>query len=317
MHLIPEPDLNIVEFSALKPLVNADTTITIGNFDGVHRGHQAVIEHMLEMARAESQAVIVLTFYPNPAVFFNQPVQPFYLSSPREKESQLLALGVDRVITFRFDREFAELTPEVFVLKLQETLGLRVLVVGQDFALGKGRQGTIPYLNQLGDQYGFEVRVIPHLDYGEQEISSSRIRNYLDAGAVDEARKLLGRPYRVTGEVAHGSDRGKKIGLPTANVAHWPGKKLPAVGVYATLVNLEGEVYQGITNVGYRPTFEEQTRVDVEAYILDFSQDIYGQSISLDFIQKIRDEQKFSGVDALLAQIERDKAQAKRIFQND
>lgn len=121
----------------------------------------------------------------------------------------------------------------------------------------------------------------------------------------------------MTGEVAHGSDRGKKIGLPTANVAHWPGKKLPAVGVYATLVNLEGEVYQGITNVGYRPTFEEQTRVDVEAYILDFSQDIYGHSISLDFIQKIRDEKKFSGVDALLAQIARDKAQAKRIFQND
>ena len=175
MHLIPEPDLNIVEFSALKPLVDADTCITIGNFDGVHRGHQAVIEHMLEMARTQSQAVIVLTFYPNPSVFFNQPVQPFYLSSPREKENQLLTLGVDRVITFRFDREFAELTPEVFMLKLKETLGLRVLVVGQDFALGKGRQGTIPYLNQLGDQYGFEVRVIPHLDYGEQEISSSRI----------------------------------------------------------------------------------------------------------------------------------------------
>ena len=316
MQNIPQPDLAVLNFSELARLPYVDTCITIGNFDGVHLGHQAIINRMVKAAKQQARPVLVVTFYPNPYVFFNPAEQSFYLSTPREKERQLLALGVEQVITFWFDQEFATLTAEAFLIKVKHTLGLRVLVVGQDFALGKGRQGTISVLKKIGEEHDFTVETIPQVDLGSLEISSTRIRHALDQGDVDQAAELLGRPYRVSGEVTHGSDRGARIGLPTANIAQWPQKKLPAVGVYATRVYLKGQEYQGLTNVGYRPTFERQSLVNVETHILDFSEDIYGQRISLEFIKKLRDEQKFSGVDALLAQIEHDKAHAKRIFQH-
>jgi riboflavin kinase/FMN adenylyltransferase len=316
MQNIVQPDLNILDFPALKPMPFDDSCITIGNFDGVHLGHQAIIQRMVQAAKQQAHPVLVITFYPNPYVFFNKPDQAYYLSTPREKERQLLALGVDQVITFRFDREFAALTAEAFLVKIKQALGLSVLVVGQDFALGKGRQGSIPVLKEIGLTQGFKVEIIPQIDLGDKEISSTRIRQRLDEGAVDQVAELLGRPYRVAGEVSHGSDRGARIGLPTANIAQWPQKKLPAVGVYATRVHLQGQAYYGITNVGFRPTFEQQSQVNVETHILDFSGDIYGERISLEFIKKVRDERKFSGVDEFLAQIERDKAEAKRIFQH-
>ena len=150
METTAQPDLNIIDFESLTPLPYDATCITIGNFDGVHRGHQAIIQRMLEKARPRSYALLVVTFYPNPSVFFTKNDSPYYLSTPGEKERQLLTLGVDRVITFRFNQEFAALTPEAFVEKLKQALGLRVLVVGQDFALGKNRLGTIPYLKNLG-----------------------------------------------------------------------------------------------------------------------------------------------------------------------
>jgi len=311
------PDLNIHDFAALGPVLDDDACITIGNFDGVHLGHQAIIQHMVKEAQLQDLAVLVVTFYPNPYVFFNQPQKPYYLSTPREKERHLLALGVDRVITFWFNQDFAALSAEDFLTKLKQTMGLNQLMVGEDFALGKGRHGTIPVLKQIGQVQGFRVETFPHIDLGTQEISSTRIRQLLDQGAVDQAGELLGRPYTVAGEVTHGSDRGGRIGLPTANIEHWPHKKLPAVGVYATWVHLQGQVYRGLTNIGYRPTFEAQSLVNVETHILDFSRNIYGEMLELEFIQKLRDEQKFSGVAALLAQIERDKAQAQRIFQHD
>jgi len=317
MHNIAQHDLNILDFTAYDPLPYTNACITIGNFDGVHLGHQAIIQHMVKEAQPQDLAVLVVTFFPNPYVFFNQPQQPYYLSTPREKEHQLLALGVDRVITFRFDHEFAALSAEEFLTKLRYTMGLTHLMVGEDFALGKGRHGTLPVLQQIGQAQGFRVETFPHIDLGTQEVSSTRIRQLLEQGAVDQAGELLGRLYTVSGEVRHGSDRGGRIGLPTANIDHWPHKKLPAVGVYATRVHLQGQVYRGLTNIGYRPTFETQSLVNVETHILDFPQNIYGEMLELEFIQKLRDEQKFSGADALLAQIERDKAQAQRIFQHD
>lgn len=317
MNDFAQPDVNIIDFPELTPLPYDDACITIGNFDGVHLGHQAIISRMVQEAKKDNRPVLVVTFYPNPSMFFKQPQRPFYLSTPGEKESQLMGLGVDRVITFRFNREFADLTAEAFLLSLKEKLGLGVLVVGQDFALGKDRQGTIPVLKAIGRAHDFEVETIPQIQTGNEEISSTMIRQLLDIGAVDRVAELLGRPYRVYGEVTHGSDRGARIGLPTANIAHWPEKKLPAVGVYATLVDLHGQTQQGITNVGYRPTFENQNQVNVETHILGFDGNIYGEKIDLAFIQKLRDEQKFSGVDAFLAQIERDKVKAKRIFRHE
>ena len=311
-----QPDVNIIDFGTLKPLPDQDSCITIGNFDGVHLGHQAIITQMVREAEIKNRPVIVVTFFPNPYAFFNAPREAFYLSTPGEKEQQLLSLGVDRVFTFRFNQEFANLTAEGFISELKKKLGLGVLVVGEDFALGKNRQGTIPVLNKLGRRFAFSVETISQVKASDREISSTMIRRVLDNGAVAEAAEHLGRPYQVAGLVTHGSDRGSKIGLPTANLDFWPQKKLPAVGVYATLVYLNDQVLHGITNIGYRPTFEDQQQVNIETHILDFEGNIYGEKMSLAFIDKLRDEQKFSGVDAFLAQIERDTAQARRIFQH-
>jgi len=312
-----QPDVNITDFHALEPIPYRDTCITIGNFDGVHLGHQAIITRMVTEAQKQHRPVLVMTFYPNPFVYFNHQEQPYYLSTPAEKERLLLSLGVERVITLRFNREFANLTAEAFLAELKHKLGLGVLVVGEDFALGKGRQGTIPVLKSIGHDHSFSVEVISRIETAGQEVSSTLVRHKLDVGEVDQVANLLGRPYQVAGIVTHGSDRGSKIGLPTANISHWLQKKLPAVGVYATLVHLQDQVYQGITNIGFRPTFEDQTQVNVETHILDFDGNIYGEKMFLAFIEKLRDEQKFSGIAAFLAQIERDKAKARRIFQHD
>jgi riboflavin kinase/FMN adenylyltransferase len=172
-------------------------------------------------------------------------------------------------------------------------------------------------IKALGEEMGFSVKVMDAVEFEGGEISSTRIRRALDAGDVRLARTMLGRPYSLSGEVTHGADRGSRIGLPTANMTHWPLKMLPAVGVYATRPTLWGKTYQGITNVGYRPTFEDQDEPNIETHILDFDGNIYGEKLDLQFIEKIRDEQKFSGVDAFLAQIERDKATARRIFSHD
>ncbi len=305
---------NVINFFDLDKLPYRNSIITIGNFDGVHLGHQALIKRMIQQAQPGGNPVVVVTFFPNPAYYFHPTSDSFYLSSPQEKEARLCSLGVDAVLGFRFDRAFANLSPEDFLTGLKENLGLNVLVVGRDFALGKNRQGTLPVIESIGKELSFSVETIEPIRFSDQDISSTQIRRCLDAGDVACAKTLLGRYYSVSGKVVTGSDRGSKIGLPTANIAHWPEKKIPAVGVYATLVHLKDNVMQGITNVGFRPTFEHQEKPNIETFIFDFDGNIYGEEMRLDFVQKIRDEQKFSGVDALLAQIERDKITARKIF---
>jgi len=312
-----EKDLNIFDFFELSPLGFRDSYITIGNFDGVHRGHQAIICKMIQSAKEQNRPILIVTFFPNPADYFNPELDAFYLSTPKEKEGQLLKLGVDRVITFRFDRDFANLPPRAFLSGLKHNLGLSKLVVGQDFALGKNRAGTLPIIKEIGQEMSFSVETIEPVDLGGEEISSTKIRQRLAEGRVADAAEMLGRPYTVSGEVTHGSDRGSRIGLPTANLTPWKKKKLPAVGVYATRVLHRGIEYSGLSNIGFRPTFEKQTLPNMETHILGFDGNIYGEKLTLKFIGKIRDEQKFSGVDAFLAQIERDKDTARRIFSDD
>ena len=308
---------NFIEFSELPSLPYKQACITIGNFDGVHLGHQAIISKMVNQANSQGNPLIIVTFFPNPYDFFNPSVKSFYLSTPEERETLLLGLGVDRVVTFKFDQDFANLKPRDFLSELKTKLALRTLVVGEDFALGKNRQGTIPVLREIGNELSFELKVLPSVKLGDKDISSTKVRKRLEEGDVREAAKLLGRYYCVSGIVTHGSDRGSRIGLPTANILHWKKKKLPAIGVYATRVFLRGKEYYGITNVGFRPTFEDQTMPNVETHIFNFDDDIYGEQMKLEFIEKIRDEKKFSGVDAFLAQIEKDKAVAKRIFKDE
>lgn len=305
---------NTVTFDALTPLPLQDTAITIGNFDGVHLGHQAIISKMVQDATPLHRPVLVVTFYPNPVDFFNPQRKSFYLSTPWEKQTHLCALGVHDVITFKFDRDFANLSAQTFLDALKNKLGLRELIVGHDFALGKNRAGTLPVVEEIGQQLSFTVKVIDQIRLGNEDISSTQIRNKLNEGDVAGAAQLLGRWYAVSGKVAHGSDRGARIGLPTANIIHWPKKKLPAVGVYATYTILKNKIYQGITNVGHRPTFEQQDLPNVETHLFDFNEEIYGENLEIQFVQKIRDEHKFSGVPDFLAQIARDKASARRIF---
>lgn len=308
---------DICNFESLPKFDYERSYITIGNFDGVHLGHQTLIKDMIRKAQKDNSAVIVVTFYPNPVDFFKPNLNSFYLSTPQEKESFLLDFGVDEVVTFRFDRDFANLTAREFLVAMKEKLGLQVLMVGHDFALGKDRQGTIPVIQSIGEEIGFTVDLVDPVNYGSDEISSTSIRRLLDAGDVSRAAQLLGRPYEISGIVGHGSDRGASIGLPTANIQQWRKKKLPAVGVYATETLYRGELLLGITNIGYRPTFEDQEKPNVETHILDFDRIIYGDLLTLKFIQKIRDEKKFPSLEAFLEQIERDKATARKIFRHE
>ena len=311
------PTPNIIGFDDLPVIPYQNTCITIGNFDGVHKGHQFIIKELVHRGFSKEMPVVVGTLFPNPSDFFSHSDKPYYLTTPAEKTSLLKALGVDEVITFRFDQAFADLLPTTFLTALKEKLGLKVLLVGHDFAMGKNRQGTIPVIREISEQYSFSLEVFSPVEFAGHDISSTRIRQALGEGDVRLAMELLGRPYAVSGPVTNGSDRGSRIGLPTANIDHWSRKLLPAIGVYATRPVLNGRSYHGITNVGLRPTFEEQEHPNIETHILDFDGNIYGKKLELQFIEKIRDERKFSGVEPFLAQIERDKVTARRIFSHD
>ncbi len=314
---ITDPKMNIIDFSEINAFTHPKSCITIGNFDGVHRGHQAILKEMFRLAGSDDMPVIVVTFFPNPTDFFNQRGQGFYLTTPREKEDLIRAMGAVEVMTLKFDQQFAGLSPKAFLSSLKEKLGLQVLVIGHDFTLGKARQGTILVIKSIGEELSFSVEVVSPIRLGKDGISSTAIRQHLDAGKVRAAADLLGRLYAVSGKVTHGSDRGTKIGLPTANLSQWPQKKLPGVGVYATYAAVGGGTYQGITNIGFRPTFEDQRLPNVETHILGFDGNIYGMEITLEFLKKIRDEQKFNGVESFLAQIEKDKVAAQRIFNHE
>ena len=310
----PEGISEIVRFQDLSPLPYVNTCLTVGNFDGVHLGHQAIILRMIQEAQQDGIPLLVVTFYPNPSVYFKKRPINEYLSTPGEKDMMLRDLGADDVVTFKFDQEFANLRPEVFLTGLVENLQMSVLVVGPDFAMGKARQGSRSFLDEMVRDQKFSIKAVQPIVIKGLDVSSTRIRQFLDEGNVGCAAMLLGRYYTITGTVVHGSDRGSKIGLPTANISYWHEKKRPAVGVYATHVTLDEVQYQAITNVGYRPTFETQTVPDIETHILGFDGNIYGESLTLAFVEKIRDEQKFENANALLAQIEHDKKTAREIF---
>lgn len=310
------PDNNVINFDELQPLPYKNSCITIGNFDGVHLGHQAIIKQMVHEGRKRNHPVLVVTFYPNPIVFFKNIDEPFYLSSPVEKEEFICSLGVDKVITIKFDHKLANLSPEAFLTGLKTNLNLNVLIAGEDFTIGKDRKGTISVIEEIGKEQAFLVKVITQVSSDGDRVSSTMVREALDKGEVLRVTELLGRPYRMSGVIVHGADRGSKIGVPTANLSYWEKKKIPGVGVYATWVHLNNKILYGLTNIGYRPTFEDQSNIDVETLILDFDGNIYGEKMSLDFIHKLRDEQKFANLEAFLDQIERDKINAKRIFQD-
>lgn len=291
------------------------TWATIGSFDGVHRGHQAIIHNMVAGAHQAGAKAVVVTFFPHPAVVLRGPQGPFFLTTPDERAKLLEELGVDVVVTLHFDRQMAALSAEEFMRKIHDHLGLRRLFVGFDFALGRGREGNVERLRQLGEQMGYTLEVTQSIEIGGETVSSSRIRALLTHGSVDEAATLLGRPYSLTGEVIHGDGRGRSLGIPTANISVWQERIIPAVGVYATWAVVDGERLPSVTNIGVRPTFENQpVFARVETHLMDFDRDLYGKSVKLEFIQYLRREQRFPSVEHLLEQIHQDIQQSREVL---
>lgn len=286
---------------------------TIGNFDGVHLGHQAVLGQLAEKAGALGLPTAVITFEPQPQEYFAADVPP-RLTRLREKVKALSRFSVNRVLCLRFDRTLATIPAEEFIRRvLVEGLGLRYLVVGDDFRFGAGRKGDFALLRQAGERHGFEVARMRTFSIGGERVSSTRVRAALAAGDLLLAEQLLGRPYRLCGRVAHGDKRGRSIGFPTANI-HLHRKKAPVEGVFAVeMFGIAGEPVAGVANVGRRPTVNG-LEPRLEVHLFDFAGDLYGEHVQVDFLHKIRPERRFESFEALRRQIEVDAAQAKAFF---
>ena len=289
--------------------------LAIGVFDGVHRGHQKMLHLLGAGAHAESVPAVVLTFEPHPAVVLGKQADFKWLSPPDERNSLLIDQGVDHIILQHFDREFALISAQDFMQNISRQLGLRRLLVGHDFALGRDRQGDVPFLSRLGMQLGYTLQPVDPVSDLDGVISSTRIRQYIQSGGVDKACQDLNRYYSVSGPVVHGDGRGHTINIPTANLEMDPDKLIPANGVYACWAWLEGKRMSAVTNIGTRPTFTSGEQAPhVETHILDLRKNIYEQELRLEFVKRLRDEQRFPSVETLVAQIHTDIEQTRIIL---
>lgn len=291
-----------------------ETVLTIGAFDGVHRGHQALISEVVARARATGRLSGVLTFHPDPVVVLAPQRAPDYLTTLGEKMALLEGLGLDLAALLTFDKQMASTPPREFVKMVSWHLRLRELLVGADFALGRNRQGDVAFLQRLGRELGYGVHVVEPLLLDGQVVSSSRIRALIKDGQVAEASHLLGRYPGLSGEVVVGAQRGRSLGFPTANLEVRPERAVPANGVYAVFALLGRERYPGVANVGVRPTFDNGQRT-VETYILDFEGDIYGCDLVVEFVARLRSERRFESIEDLIAQIREDSEEARRILE--
>jgi riboflavin kinase/FMN adenylyltransferase len=289
--------------------------VALGNFDGVHLGHQAVIRRALEVGRGSGRRVVAATFDPHPRAVIRPGAEPWLLSTPEERRELLLSCGVDDVYVIRFDAELSQKSPEEFVEDvLVGELGASDVVVGENFRFGHKASGGVEELSKSlqgggGEAHPVQIRGLEGGNSGE--ISSSRIRSLISEGDVSGASGLLGRTYTVHGQVVTGDQRGATIGFPTANISPDPRVLVPARGVYAGYARLaSGERYAACTNVGVAPTFDRREN-RIEAYLLDFEGDLYGQRLEVGFEDRLRPERKFSGLEELKAQISRDVAEAR------
>ncbi|SNB70323.1 riboflavin kinase / FMN adenylyltransferase [Thermoflexus hugenholtzii JAD2] len=307
-----EPRMRFVQ--DLEEVEPFPSVVTVGAFDGVHLGHQALIAQVVAMARATGGRAVVVTFFPHPAVVLRGET-PFYLTSPEEKRRYIARLGVDLLVQLPFTPETARIRAAAFVEQLVR-IGMRALWAGPDFALGYRREGTLPVLEALGRQHGYTVHVAMEFRLGGRPVRSSRIREALRQGDVRAAAACLGRPFAVSGEVIAGAGRGQRLGFPTANLAIWPEHALPADGVYACWADLpEGIRRMAVVNIGVRPTFDQSQERIVEAHLLDWHGDLYGQRVTLHFIERLREERRFPSVADLVAQIHRDVERARALLE--
>lgn len=287
--------------------------LTIGNFDGVHLGHKAILETVIRRARERDGEAVLYTFDPHPRKVLRPDTAPDLLATMDQKIELLADVGLDVVIVEPFDLEFARTPPEVFVNEFVHNRIAPVEVyVGYDFHFGRDREGSMRLLTETGPRLGFSVTIIPEVTVGERDVNSTRIRELLREGQVEEAAMLLGRAFSVRGPVVAGHRRGRELGFPTANLAP-KNEIVPSAGVYVCELRFvdDGEpprdhVHPAVTNVGFRPTFEDQGELVAEAHLLDFEGDLYDREVELRFLAQIRPEQRFDGPDALRAQIAKD-----------
>ena len=298
-----------------KASLRQETILTIGAFDGVHRGHQALIKGVVERARATDRLAAVITFHPHPAMALAPQRAPRYLTTPGEKMALLEGLGVDLTVLLPFNRRVAAMSAHDFMAMVSRHLRVRELWVGPDFGLGHNREGNVERLRDLGQELDYDLIVVEPVGAteGNQAFSSSRIRELLAQGRVEEAAVQLGRYPSLSGEVVIGARRGHQLGFPTANLEVRPERAVPADGVYAVFAVLGSERYLGVANVGVRPSFDNGHRT-VETHILDFDQDIYGCDLVVEFVTRLRDERRFEQIDDLIAQIKYDSQAARQIL---
>jgi riboflavin kinase / FMN adenylyltransferase len=288
--------------------------VTIGNFDGVHLGHQYIFKKLTGEAHAAGRCAVAITFEPHPKMIIHPDRKPFYLITTLEEKIELMASReLDALLIIPFSREFAQTTAEEFVCRiLWEQLHTAKVLIGHDYTFGRGKEGNETFLTAFGEKLGFVVEVMNAFSMGDGIVSSTRIRNAILAGDVKTAATCLGRPYNLTGRVVEGYHRGEGLGFPTANIE--PEKVLiPAGGVYAAMVNLEGKRYRAVLNIGRNPTFGENKQT-IEVFLLDFHERIYGKWLDVLFVDKLRDEAKFAGPEELVEQIKQDVARAKEIL---
>jgi riboflavin kinase/FMN adenylyltransferase len=287
--------------------------ITIGNFDGVHMGHQALFQRVRQWAEELHGQSVVVTFDPHPLEVLFPEKAPSFITSHRQKLELIASCGIDATIVIPFDHEFARISAREFVeVILVEKIGVKAIVVGNDYRFGHSREGDIPFLKRLGEKYGFEVEIVTSIRMNDTPVSSTSIRQMIAGGNIREANKLLGRPFEVTGTVIEGRKRGVSLGFPTANI-RMPAVASPRTGVYVVQAEVDGKRYGGAANLGYNPTFGD-VELSLETHLFDFNQDIYGKSITIRFIDRLRDEKRFSGPEELRAQIEKDVGKAKEIL---
>lgn len=305
----------MIHYRSIEEISLQNSWLTIGVFDGVHRGHREILSNLTVGAHANSAPAVVLTFWPHPGVVLGKRKHLKSLTTPEERAELLGELGVDVVVTQPFTPEFAQLSALNFMRLVSKHLGLRSLWIGYDFALGHNREGDFERLTEIGTELGYKVNPIGPVKNGEDVLSSSLIRQRIREGNVFRAAENLGRYYALSGPVVHGDGRGRKINIPTANIAYPEEKVIPVNGVYACWAWVGEEKHPAAVNIGINPTFTpDKETPNVEAHLLDFDRELYGEELKLEFVQRLRDELKFEGVEALLEQINADIGETREIL---
>ena len=304
-------------FRGLHPSVAQPVALTIGNFDGVHLGHQAMLKQLREAAQSRGLPVAVVVFEPHPREFFTPQQAPTRLTSMREKLELFAALGVDRVHVCRFNSRFAHMSATDFIHALHREVAAKFVLIGDDFRFGSGRSGDFALMEKIGAQHGFTVQAMHSVLHDGVRISSTAVRVALAEGKMGVAQRYLGRPYSISGRVEHGDGLGKRIGFPTANI-QLKHNRPPVSGIF--VVRVQGDdmlPMQGVASLGVRPTVRQDNKPVLEVHVFDFAREVYNKHMRLDFLHKLRDEEKYPDVETLTRQIALDVQNAKEWFKQN